>query len=126
MISQLIFFNNIFYYLSPLVALLILLLVITYLNLKIKKIKILPKDYLKLYHLEKKIRINWQVSNFYNWIIEFFINLLIKLFQISKIHFLRWQLWAEKNINQLKNIKEEKTDNSLIQEDKSLTEDKIS
>ncbi|GIW66301.1 MAG: hypothetical protein KatS3mg095_0199 [Candidatus Parcubacteria bacterium] len=112
MINKIIF-NNIFYYLSPLFALLILLLIFVYINLKVKKIKILPKDYLKFYHYERKLKTNFQISRYSKLIFDFFINFLIKIFQISKIHFLRWQLWAEKNLNNLKDLKEQKNKENI-------------
>lgn len=111
-----------FYYLAPLLFLFILIIIIGYLKLKIKKIKILPKDYLKFYHYEKKIKDYLKISKFYRFIIEFIINLTIKILQRFKTEALKIQVWTEKHLINLKNIKEQKTD----QEKNNFTDDKIS
>lgn len=111
-----------FYYLAPLLVLFILIIIIGYLKLKIKKIKILPKDYLKFYQYEKKIKGYLQISKFYHLIIEFIITLTIKILQRFKTEALKFQVWTEKHLINLKNIKEQKTD----QEKNNFTDDKIS
>ncbi|MCS7183878.1 MAG: hypothetical protein NZ866_00840 [Patescibacteria group bacterium] len=117
-----ILFNEYFYYLSPLLALLILMFIISYLQLKIKKIKILPKDYLKLYHYERKLKGYFQIGKFYHSTINFFLNFLIKILQRFKTESLKFQIWAEKNLSNLKNLREQK----INQEENNLTEDKTS
>lgn len=123
MINYFSFFNSeYFYYLSPLISFFILVLIIAYLKLKIRKIKILPKDYLKFYNYEKKIKSYFQFAQFYHSFVNFILGFLIKILQRFKTEALRFQVWAERHLINLKNIKEKKED----QDESNFIENKLS
>jgi hypothetical protein len=117
------FYLEYFYYLSPLLAIFILVIIIGYLRTKLKRIKVLPKDYLKFYHYERKVRSYVQITKLYQSIISFIVNLLIKILQRFKTESLKLQVWTEKHLMNLKNIKENQSNQVL---ENNLTDDKTS
>jgi hypothetical protein len=98
-------FQTSFYYFSPIIAFLILFLIYLYSIKKIHKIKILPKDYLAFYRIEKKIINVFNIERIIlitNKINLALINFLIKILHRLKIEILRLQIWVEGKLTNLK------------------------
>lgn len=123
MINKL-FTNEYFYYLSPLFSLFIILVIVFYLRIKIQKIKVLPKDYLKFYAYEKKIKKYFQFPKFYDSALNSFIDFLIKILRRFRIESVKFQVWIEKKLANLKNFQEQKLEQN--QQENNLKDDKIS
>jgi len=98
-------FHTNFYYFSPIIAFLILFVIAFYSLKKIHKIKILPKDYLAFYRIERKITNNLNIEKtiiLINKINLAFIKFLIKILQRLKIELLRFQIWIESKLTNLR------------------------
>lgn len=90
-------------FLSPIISFIILGLITTYFLKKIKSIRILPKDYLILINLEKKIKKLFSSARSHFEELEgIFLSIILKILQRIKTESLKIQIWAEKHLTSLK------------------------
>ncbi len=90
-------------FLSPIISLIILGLIALYFLRKVKNIKILPKDYIILINLERKIRKALTSTKVHFEELEgVFLSIILKILQRIKTESLKIQIWAEKHLTSLK------------------------
>lgn len=92
-----------FVFLSPLISLFILGLIAVYFIKKTKSIKLIPRDYIILINLEKKIKKFFASTKVHFEELESAIlSMALKILQRIKTESLKIQIWAEKQLSSLK------------------------
>lgn len=90
-------------FLSPIISLVILGLIAVYFLKKAKGIKVIPRDYIVLINLERKINkfFSSALVNF-GKLEAIILSILLKILQRIKTESLKIQIWAEKHLISLR------------------------
>lgn len=90
-------------FLSPLISFVILGLIVSYFLKKSKNIKILPRDYIILINLERKIgKVFSSTLSSFEKLETIALSILLKILQRIKTESLKIQIWAEKHLTSLR------------------------